>query len=155
METHHVLLALPTVLAELHNGSIYHDVRLRACNSLIKIHKIFADNDVFLSDAASEEALRCADDFLLEYNVLCRAAIDRIHMMYPIQFKTHMMWHSVWFSQLHNPRWTACFEFEELMGKVTVCVQQAMYGTSLSLIGSKILEHFLLSFHLRLNDQEY
>ena len=65
METHYLLLALPGVLAELHDGSRYHDIRLQACQTLIQLHNTFETSGLLLEVAVAEEALRLADRFLL------------------------------------------------------------------------------------------
>ena len=44
----------------------------------------------------------------------------------------------------------AGFDFEDLMGKIKICAQASMAGSSLPLIGSKIIEHSMLSLDLRL-----
>ena len=65
METHYLLLALPGVLAELHDGSRYNKIRLQACQTLTQLHNMFETSGLCLEVAAAEEALRLADRSLL------------------------------------------------------------------------------------------
>ena len=88
METHHVLLALPGLLAELHDGSDYHEIRLRACTTLVKLHSIFADADIFLTDAQAKRALYLADMFHLHNNYLLTSVLERNQLLYNFVTKT-------------------------------------------------------------------
>ena len=110
----------------------------------------FSDGDVFLTEALSAEALECANQFLLLNNYLLTVAVERQQLHYGHVTKHHMMWHIADMSKYQNPKVTACFEFEDFMGKVKKCAQASMAGSSLPLIGCKVLECFLLALHLRL-----
>ena len=149
-ETHGLLMVLPGLLELLDDGSLHHTVRLKAARSLLRIHRIFAENNLFLSDEAAAEALECADDFLMQNNFLLQKSLEKGFLLYHMVSKTHFMWHITFFAKWQNPRWAACFEFEDMMGKIKLCAQNAMAGTSLALMGSKCLEHLLLHLHLRL-----
>ena len=150
MEIYQLLCCLPFVLEVLFDGSPYHQARLQACRHLLRIHAIFSDGGVFLGDAAAAEALTCADQFLLLNNLLLNVAVERHQLHYGLVTKHHLMWHIADLSKFQNPKFTACFEFEDFMGKVKKCAQASMAGSSLPLIGSKVLECVLLAFHLRL-----
>ena len=150
MEVHHVLLTLPMVLGRVSDMSRRHQVRHRACVALVELHRIFSEGDVFLDQASSDRALGLAEDFLLCNNALLKAALREDQCFFGMVTKHHLFWHIAYLARFQNPRWTACFEFEHFMGDVKVCAQAAMSGSSLALIGNKVLEHFLLALHLRL-----
>ena len=150
VETYNVLLALGSVLVDLDDGSLYHRMRLETCNSLLGLHKIFDEADVFLSAEQSTRALELADRFLLYNNYLCRESLRRGQLLYHMTVKTHLMWHLADQSKFLNPKLTACFEFEHYQGLVKKCAQSAMAGSGLVLVGNKVMEHSLLALHLRL-----
>ena len=152
METHHLLLALPRLLRMVHTGSAYEDIRLRACDDLVALHEVYAHGGIHLSVGESAQALDLADDFLLCNNYLLKEAVRRGDMLYPIMTKHHHTWHIADMSRYQNPRWTACFEFEDFMGKIKRSAQASLAGSSLARIGSKVMEHFVMSLHLRMHD---
>ena len=151
METYSLLRCLPGVLEMLDDGSPHHQARRLACRHLLRMQTIYSDSEVFLSRAASDEALDCADQFLLLNNFLLKRSLERHQMMYGMVTKHHMMWHIADLSRFQNPKWTSCFEFEDFVGKMKRCAQASMAGSSLALIGNKVLECFVLAFHLRLD----
>ena len=152
MEVHHVLLSLPAIMRSLHDGSAYHDIRLKACESLVRLHSVFADAGIFVSDSEAARAVELADDFLICNNYLLREAMRRRQLLYNHVSKTHLTWHIAYMARWQNPKLTACFDFEDFMGYIKTCAQASVAGSPLTLIGSKVLEHFLLSLHLRLTD---
>ena len=61
MEVHHLLLTLPALLRRISDNSLrQHRFRLRACEDLVNIHKVFSDSDVHLSEAASKKGIGLA-----------------------------------------------------------------------------------------------
>ena len=152
METQLLLLAFPGVLIGIHDGSSYHHIRVEACQTLIKLHTIFDNSDIFLEDGLAREARQAADRFLLLNNFLLRRALERNQLMYQMVAKTHMMWHLADMSYWQNPKWTSCFEFEDFIGKQKRCAKTCIAGSSLMLVGSKVMEQYLLSLHLKLDD---
>ena len=76
--------------------------------------------------------------------------MDRSQMLYGVVTKHHFFWHICDLAKYQNPRWTACFEFEDFMGKIKKCAQASMAGSSLPLIGAKVMKCFCLAYHLRL-----
>ena len=150
MEVHDLLSILPGVLTRLNDGSQRHELRERACLSLLEIHKIISDSDIFVSADLADRVLHLADEFLLLNNAMMQLSLERNQLFYHHVFKTHLMWHICHMARFQNPKWTACFEVEDLMGCVKVCAQSAMAGSSLPLIGSKVIEHFCLALHLKL-----
>ena len=72
---------------------------------------------LLLEDASAEEALRLADRFLLLNDYLLRRALEKNQRLYNYVVKTHMVWHLAYMSRYQNPKWTACFEFEDFYGE--------------------------------------
>ena len=106
-----------------------------------------------LSDSEAARAVELADDFMISNNYLLRQAMRRRQVLYNVVTQTHMTWHIADMARWQNPSLTACFDFEDFMGDIKKCAQASIAGSQLSLIGSKVLEHFLLSLHLRLADE--
>ena len=150
MEVHHLLSVLPAVLERLNDGSTYHEVRLSACRTLLNLHKVCADHDVMLPREAANRALSLADDFLLFNNFLLKTDMGNGHLMYHMTFKHHLLWHIAMMSTFQNPRWAACFEFEDFMGKIKLCAKSTQVASPLYLVGAKVIEHYLLALHLKL-----
>ena len=103
-----------------------------------------------MSEEASETAVGLADISLLGNNYMLERALRNNQLLYHMVTKHHFFWHIAYMARYQNPRWTACFEFEDFMGKIKLCAQAAMAGSSLARVGSKVMEHFLLSLHLKL-----
>ena len=140
MDTHHFVSVLPGVLEQLNDGSAYHQIRLDACNKLLHIHKIFADHDVFLPRDVADRALDLADEFLPFNNYLLKTALEKGQLMYHMIFKHHLFWHITMMAAFQNPRWSACFEFEDIMGQKKTCAQNAA-GSSLRIVGGQVMQH--------------
>ena len=89
--------------------------------------------------------------YLLCHNYFVKCALARGRLLYHMATKMHLFWHLVDMARWQNPRWAACFEFEDFMGKMKKSAQAAMAGSSLALIGSKVMEYCLLSLHLKIS----
>ena len=150
-ETHHLLFAVCGVCSSLNTGSDRDNHRRLALESLAGAYKVFKEGDMFLTHAAAnKKAAELLDAHLLHYNWLLHNALSNGYRCYPIQFNTHNIWHIADHAKCMNPRFTWCYEFEDFMGSMVTSAKACLAGAIMSLIGSKVVQHFCLVLEMQL-----
>ena len=105
----------------------------------------FFPNDVAL------QMVRDYDAFLAHYDWLCRRALSAGFLFYNIVGKLHMLWHIVWHARYLNPVSHWEYEFEDFVGCMITSAQACMRGTPLHMVGTKVLQNYLLVLSLRVS----
>ena len=146
-----LLYALQWVAAGLCGDTARDRHRTRVLDAMCCMYGIIKNGDIFLDEARFRELRAHADVFCLHYRWLTHDSINRLCVMrYHIVFKHHHFIHVVDAAQWMNPRATWCYTFEDFMGILVTSAKACIAGSSMRIIGNKVLENWLLVLGLRL-----
>jgi len=130
----------------------YDDSSLKAGHRIICYEKlnemcdIYDRSGFFLETEQDEiDMMNCCDEFLFHYKAL--------HAMHP-QFdrylmpgKFHNMWHIAANAKFLSPKVTACYSFEDFIGKVQRCGKSCTAGTQMHKVPTKIFSNVVVAKH--------
>ena len=145
--------ALLLVCQELDDGTDVSQHTIRALQHLTEFYAVLQRGQMFLSAADSRSVLQHVETFLLHYNWLMHNAIADGEAVFPLQFKHHNLWHIAHYAQWLNPRFIWSYEFEDHMGALVRTAKNCLAGSSMSIVGRKVLENYTLVLELTLRFQ--
>ena len=90
------------------------------------------------------------DHFLIHYHWLMHAAIARKVRLYPLHLKHHNLWHIAHYGRFLNPARIWCYDFEDFMSVIIQIGKSCLAGSSMKIIGNKIVENYTLVLELTL-----
>ena len=102
-----------------------------------------------MSGDDSAAALNLYETFLLHYQWLLKGSLTNGVRRYGFYYKFNNMLHIVEQSKWLNPVHTWCYDFEGFMHQVVAAGRACIAGSSMEIIGSKVLQNFLLVFELQ------
>ena len=149
-----LIFVLHEICVELDTGSERDAHRIACFESLSSIFQICSSNGHFIPPPEAEAMLAACERFLVHYNWLSNFAIVSLRLDYNPTFKFHMLWHICYHAQFQNPKVGWCFQFEDFVGECIRAAKGCMHGSSLSIVGRKVLENFVLALQLALRHHE-
>ena len=149
-ESRSLLGVLRRICHEHHEGSDRDEHRLRALDHLCAMYSAYANGGMFLEPQVAETALHNFELFLLHYNWLLKFSLSKGVRRYGIYFKFHAMWHIADHAKWMNPCHTWCYDFEDFMAQMVGAAKACIAGSPMHLIGSKVLQNYLLVLELTL-----
>ena len=147
-ESRALLFVLESVCEDLDDGSDRDQHRLRALRSLAEMYRIFMAGPLVIPQHDADRALQCLEYFWGHYSWLLKRALSQGFRLYGLYFKFHALWHIVDHSRFINPKRVWCYEFEDFMHVVVTAAKACIAGSPMKIIGNKVLENWLLVFHL-------
>ena len=138
---------------ELNDGTDVPQNRIRALQHLTQFYAVLQRGQMFLGEAESRSVLQHVEVFLLHYSWLMHNAIVDGEAVFPLHFKHHSLWHIANYAQWLNPRFTWSYEFEDHMGALVRTAKNCLAGSSMSIVGRKVLENYTLVLELTLRFQ--
>ena len=147
-ESRALLFAVRDICADVFDCSDRDEHRLRCVSALCNVYEILQSGDVIMNSVASQNALNSYEVFLLHYHWLLKRSLCNGIRRYGFYFKFHNMWHILEAARWINPCHTWCYDFEGFMHNVVAAGRACVAGSSMEIIGSKILQNFLLVFEL-------
>ena len=143
-ETRSLLFILRDICRQWADGSDWHEHRQRCLDCLCGMYSVFMSATMFLTREESRDALSLYDTFLVHYNWLLKRSLTKGQRRYGVYFKFHHLWHIAHQSRWLNPSHTWCYEFEDFMAQVVAAGRACVAGSSMEIIGNKVLQPFLL-----------
>lgn len=150
-ETRTMVYIVRDICRAFHDGSDRDRHRLVCFDRLCSIYDACFRHNLHIPAPDAECILEDYDIFLVHYHWLCANGANKGMLVYNIVPKVHMLWHICFLSRYTNP--TACwaYEFEDYVGTVIDAAKGCMSGTPLAMVGTKVLQNFLLELNIRLH----
>ena len=151
-EALHMGPALLAVCRSLNDGSDRDQHRIRALEHIVAFYKILRTGGMFLNEGQAAEVLDHVERFLLHYNWLMQNALADDRGVYPLQLKHHMQWHIAYMARFLNPKMMWCYELEDFMGVLKHIAKNCFAGSSMKIVGRKLLQNYCLVLELTLRN---
>ena len=149
-ENRTLLAALYKICNDLHPVSRHDKFRARALENLLRVYEIIESGGTCLSTAEHGQLMHHIDSFLLCYNWRSKDALASGQLVYNFVTKFHFVWHICDMARWLNPKLVTCFAFEDTMGDIVKSAKACMPSTAMHKLGAKVVDNFILLYHLRI-----
>ncbi len=151
-EAKELLFSVRLLCQQRGTRDVHGNVRQLALDTLCEMYVIMDRNPRFMARDEALHLFELCDTYLLAYNSLAKDAADMGRLLYNVGFfKLHLAWHMCYYARYMNPRFLACFAFEDFMGRLTASAKACLAATPMSRLGCKVMENYLLVLELSLN----
>ena len=148
------LFVLADISAGMRGSSRKAEHRHRVLSNLASFYKIIVDGDMFLNEEDAHRLVVHADRVLLHNNWLLQEALASNNLKWPFMFKHHLLWHIADLAKYLNPRFVWAYCYEDFLGDVVKSAKACLAGTTMSKIGNKVIENYMLVLEVTVRNRE-
>ena len=149
-----LLFVLADISAGMRGSSRKAEHRHRVLSNLASFYKIIVDGDMFLNEEDAHRLVVHADRVLLHNNWLLQEALASNNLKWPFMFKHHLLWHIADLAKYLNPRFVWAYCYEDFLGDVVKSAKACLAGTTMSKIGNKVIENYMLVLEVTVRNRE-
>ena len=125
----------------------------RAFQHLQGMYAVYDSGGIFLSSSAAAALRDEGQKFSLHYNYCANHYIDIGHLVFNVPIKMHVLQHILEEATFLSPRATACYRFEDMVGRLVKVAGSCVNGTPMKLIGPKVVENYRVALGVRWSGQ--
>ena len=150
LKTLHLGPALLRVCRKFNDHTDHAEHRILALDHLTSFYRICNASGRFLDRSVADVLMVHVEHFLIHYNWLTHNAIALQTRVYPLQLKHHNLWHIAYHARFMNPVYCWAYQFEDHMGVIITIARNCLAGSSMTVVGNKVLENYSLVLELTL-----
>ena len=154
-KTRHLIPILLKVAQAYHNGTAVSSHRIAALKALTAFYKLLDTQPMFMSTAASDEAMSQMESLLLHYNWLHEQGKYNSKWYCNLVAKYHYCWHLAYSCRFMNPRYTWSYKAESWVGKISHIASSCAFGVNAARITNPLAEKYRYFVHVRLARQVF